>query len=138
MMCGSWLGKAGAQARLTSSGNVDEGPYFSPDGRTIAYSARVDGGSPDVYTVPASGGIPKRITFHPAGNYITGWSPDGKDLLLSSMQDAVRTYFQIFRVHADGTGLPQRIPVPSAYSASLSPDQSHMAYTPFLQWQGES
>ncbi len=130
--------EGGSARRLTSSGNVDEGPYFSPDGRTIAYSARVDGGAPDVYTVPASGGIPKRITFHPAGNYIAGWSPDGKDLLLTSMQDAVRTYFQIYRVHADGTGLPQRIPVPSASSASFSHDQTHMAYTPFLQWQGES
>ena len=123
--------------RLTSTGNVHEGPFFSPDGQTIAYSAET-GGSVDVYTVGVAGGAPKRITFHPDGNYALGWTPDGRDVLMGSMQDAVRTYFQIFKVHADGSGLPERLPLPSAMYLSMAADGTHAAYNPWLQWQEES
>ena len=127
----------GAARRLTSSGNVKDGPMFSPDGRTIAYGANVSG-SEDVYTVPADGGVPKRLTFHPGGNFVVGWTPDGRDVLVSSMAQSVRTYFQIYRVHADGSGLPVVLPLPSAFQGSMSPDGSHLAYNPWLQWQAES
>ena len=129
--------EGGVARRLTSTGNIDDGPFFSPDGHTLAYSARVAGNT-DIYTLPATGGVPRRITFHPAGNYLAGWTPDGRDLLMSSMQDAIRTYFNLYRVHADGSGLPERLPLPSASAGSLSPDGSHLAYSPFLQWQGAS
>ena len=127
----------GAARRLTSTGNVTGGPFFSPDGRSIAYDAN-SGGDTDVYTVAADGGVPKRITFHPGGNYGVGWTPDGRDLLFTSMQDAVRMYFQMFKIHADGGGLPERLPLPSAFDGSLSPDGSHLAYNPWLQWEGDS
>ena len=127
----------GVARRLTSTAGVTDGPYFSPDGSTIAYSARV-GGNTDVYTIPVAGGAPHRITFHPAGNNVRGWTPDGRELLVASMQDAVRMYFQLYRVHADGSGLPERLPLPNAYAGSFSADGVHFAYNPFLQWQGAS
>ena len=126
----------GAARRLTSTGHISDGPFFSPDGRTIAYSAHLDGNT-DLYTVSASGGEPHRITYR-GDSYATGWAPDGRDILISSMATAVRTYFQLFRVHADGSGLPERLPLPSAFDGSLSPDGTHLAYNPFLQWQAES
>ncbi len=129
--------EGGVARRLTSTGDVEDGPFFSPDGQTIGYTARTRG-SDDVYTVPVSGGMPRRLTFQPEGNYITGWTPDGKDVLVASMQDAVRLYLQIFRVHVDGSGLPERLPLPSASDLSISPDGTHAAYSPFLQWQGDS
>ncbi len=127
----------GAARRLTSSGNVSEGPFFSPDGRSVAYSATVNG-SLDVYTIPVTGGVPHRITYHPGGNFVIGWSPDGREILYASMQDAVRTYFQIFHIAADGSGLPQPLPLPSAYVGTYSPDASHFAYNPWLQWEEDS
>jgi tricorn protease len=129
--------EGGVGRRLTSTGNVTDGPFFSPDGKTIAYSARSEGNT-DVYTIAVSGGVPKRITFHPGGNYVVGWTPDGRDLLMSSMQNAVRTYFQMYKVHADGSGLPERLPLPMAYDGSMSADGTKLAYNPFLQWQGDS
>jgi len=129
--------EGGSARRLTSTATVSDGPFFSPDGQTIAYSAK-SGADTDVYTIPAAGGISKRITFHPGGNYIVGWTPDGRDLLVASMQEAVRMYFQLYRVRADGGGLPERIPLPSAMDGSMSPDGTHLAYSPFLQWQGDS
>ena len=129
--------EGGSARRITSTGNVTAGPFFSPDGRTIAYDAKT-GSDTDVYTLPADGGVPRRVTFRPDGNYIVGWTPDGRDLLIASMQDAVRMYFQLYRIHSDGSGLPERIPLPSASDGSMSPDGTHLAYSPFLQWQGES
>jgi tricorn protease len=127
----------GAARRLTSTANLTDGPFFSPDGNTIAYSARVDGNI-DIYTIPATGGVPKRVTFRPGGNWVVGWTPDGRDLLMQSMQESVRTYMQLYRVHADGSGLPERLPLPSAFDGAYSPDASHIAYNPWLQWEADS
>ena len=129
--------EGGVARRLTSTANVHDGPFFSPDGRTIAYAAAV-GNQLDIYTIPATGGMPKRITFHPGGNFIEGWTPDGRDILITSAQDAVRMYLQIYKVHADGSGLPQALPVPAASDGSLSPDGAKLAYSPFLQWEKDS
>lgn len=124
----------GSARRLTSTGNVDGAPYFSPDGRTIAYTART-GGVETAYTIPASGGMAKRITFSPQGQEVVGWTPDGKDLLVASSQNSVRSYLQLFRVHADGTGLPERLPLPSASYGSMAADGTHLAYSPWTQWE---
>jgi tricorn protease len=124
----------GAAERLTSTGVVREGPYFSPDGTEIAYSARLHGGL-DVYVVPATGGIPRRITWHPMGNSVIGWSRDGKDVLFASMMASPRHYMRIFRAHADGSGMPEALPLPAAYEGSYSPDGGSFAYEPTTRWQ---
>ncbi|HEY5329093.1 MAG TPA: PDZ domain-containing protein [Acidobacteriaceae bacterium] len=127
----------GAARRLTSTSNIVDGPFFSPDGRTIAYSARVAGNT-DIYTISVNGGVPRRVTYRAGGNYAAGWTPDGRDILMQSMQDAVRTYMQLYKVHADGSGLPERLPLPSAFDGSFSADGTHLAYNPFLQWEADS
>src|SRR4051812_13236660 len=45
--------------RLTSDIGVESHPVFSPDGKTIAFSAQYDGNT-DVYTIPVEGGSPTR------------------------------------------------------------------------------
>src|SRR5580658_1302165 len=97
--------QGGAAERLTSVSAVTDGPFFSPDGTRVAYTARLHGGA-DVYVIPVTGGIPLRITWHPAGSGVVGWSPDGKDVLIASGQASPRHYLRLFRVHADGTGMP--------------------------------
>jgi tricorn protease len=127
----------GVARRLTSSGNVTEGPFFSPDGQTLAYTASVAGNT-DVYTLAAAGGVPHRITFRAGGNYAIGWTPDGKDILMVSPQNSVRAYFRMYKLHADGSGLPELLPLPMAFNGSLSPDGTHLAYNPLLQWEADS
>src|SRR5580700_1914758 len=57
--------RGGGQAqRLTSGTGVESDPLFSPDGKTIAFTGEYDG-NVDVFTIPASGGVPKRLTWHP-------------------------------------------------------------------------
>src|SRR5215510_4871072 len=59
------VARAGGQARrLTSTPGVEADPHFSPDGSQIAFTATV-AGNMDVYVMPANGGDPKRLTFHP-------------------------------------------------------------------------
>src|SRR5438309_10002019 len=62
-----WIvSRDGGEARRLTSGIGDETlPYFSPDGTQIAFTGEYDGNL-DVYVVSAAGGVPRRLTFHPA------------------------------------------------------------------------
>jgi tricorn protease len=126
--------QGGAAERLTSIGAVAEGPFFSPDGSQIAYTARLHG-EMDVYVVAAAGGIPRRITWHPAGSAIAGWTPDGKKVLIASGQASVRHFQRLFLVHADGSGVPDPLPLPSGIQGSFSPDGESIAYQPVTKWE---
>jgi tricorn protease len=129
------VARAGGEAeRLTSDGHVIAGPYYSPDGASIAYSARLNGNN-DAYVIPATGGIPRRLTWHPDGSAVAGWSPDGKDVLIVSGAASYRHFARLFRVHADGSGVPEPLPLPSGFQASFSPDGQSLAYQPFTKWQ---
>ena len=54
---GSSPKQGGVAVRLSSPRGEESFPRFSPDGRTLAFSANYDGNT-DVYTVPAQGGDP--------------------------------------------------------------------------------
>src|SRR5436190_23603194 len=58
-----WIvSKTGGTAnRITSSTGEESFPRFSPDGKTLAFSATYDGNT-DVYTMPVTGGVPVRLT----------------------------------------------------------------------------
>ncbi len=60
--------------RLTTDDGIESNPAFSPDGKTIAFSAQYDG-NVDVYVVPAEGGVPKRLTWHPGADEVQGFTP---------------------------------------------------------------
>ena len=60
--------------RLTSGVGTETNPSFSPDGRLVAFSGQYDGNM-DVYVVPAGGGVPKRLTWHPAADIVLGFTP---------------------------------------------------------------
>jgi tricorn protease len=129
------VSRAGGEAeRLTSTGSVTIGPYFSPDGSQIAYSAHLHGNT-DVYVIPATGGIPRRITWHPAGSFVVGWTPDGKDVLIASMRSSFRHFLRLYLAHADGSGTPEPLPLPSGLQGSYSPDGQSIAYEPITRWE---
>src|SRR5438477_12174145 len=57
--------------RLTSDTGTEMSPVFSPDGQTIAFTAEYEGNL-DVYTIPVTGGPPKRLTWHPSPDIVHG------------------------------------------------------------------
>ncbi len=75
---------------------------LSFDGRMIAISnhAVEDSGASIVYTVPATGGTPKRITAK-GPSYLHGWSPDGRWLVYVGERDGE---FDIYKIPAAAGG----------------------------------
>lgn len=78
---------AGGRARRLTSGDYEhKEPRFSPDGRRIAFlSNRVPNPdlnmeNGDLYTVPRSGGTPRKITQMQGGCQGYSWSPDGRTI----------------------------------------------------------
>ena len=131
--------RSGANVRrLTTDNGTESNPVFSPDGKTIAFSASYDG-NVDVFTVPVTGGAPVRLTWHPGADAVQAFTPDGKAILFTS-QRASHTgrYFQLFTVPIAG-GMAEQLPIPNAASAAYSPDGARIAYNPipprFQQWK---
>jgi tricorn protease len=124
--------------RLTSDIGVEMSPVFSPDGKTIAFTAEYDGNR-DVYTIPVEGGSPTRLTWHPGPDLVHGFTPDGKAVLFTSPRHVfTNRYTQLFTVPLSG-GMPTQLPIPNAADACCSPDDGFIVYTPLgdrsQQWK---
>ena len=128
--------KAGGDARrLTTSTGRETRPYFSPDGTTIAFTGEYDGNI-DVYTVLSRGGVPRRVTYHPANDVSVGWTPDGRSILVRSGRYSYADFDRLLKISVDGeTGIPEQIPLPMIQEGSLSADGSRIAYVPNAKWQ---
>jgi tricorn protease len=124
--------------RLTTASNIESAPFFSPDGQSIAISARHEGNI-DVYLVPVSGGPLRRLTWHPDADIVRGFTADGKAVLFSSPRQVfTRRYTQLFTVPLTG-GMPTELPIPNGVQGSFSADGERIAYTPLsdasAQWK---
>jgi tricorn protease len=120
--------QGGTATRLTAGTGIETLPVFSPDGETLAFTGEYDGNI-DVYTMPAAGGVPKRITYHPAADYAAGWTPDGQRILFRSNRQSFSRYTQLFSVSKDG-GPAEALPLPMAFSGAYSPDGKRAVYAP--------
>ena len=78
-----WIANADGSypRRLTVDEGIESNPVFSPDGKTIAFSAQYDGNT-DVFIIPVEGGVPDRLTWHPGNDLVRGFTPDGANVLL--------------------------------------------------------
>jgi TolB protein len=107
-------------------------PQWSPNGRYIAYWAIDLDGDRDLWTIPADGGQPVRITRDHYLDWNPVWSPDGAWLYFCSNRGGS---MGIWRVpmkdgSAEARGAPEPIPTPAVYPAhlSFSRDGRRMAY----------
>jgi len=117
----------GAARRLTSFQGETQNPKLSPDGKWIAFSAEY-GGNTDVYvvatdpaTAAATGGQPKRLTWHPGADIVQGWTPDGKRIMFSSGRaaNAPNGAPRFFTVSSEG-GVEEAMPLPRAYQGKIA------------------
>ena len=121
------VGRDGGNAiRLTSSEGAETDPAFSPDGQWIAFSGQYEG-NVDVYLMPAAGGQPERLTWHPAADVVQGWTPDGAILFESSRDGAPTRRSRFYAVPRAGA-LPVPLALPQAHRGGVSADGAYVAF----------
>lgn len=83
-------GAAGTPRRVTpaSFGPLEFAPAWSPDGRTISFVTWDDSARGHVWTVPAAGGAPRRLSREPGDYTDPVWSADGKAVLVARGEGA--------------------------------------------------
>ncbi|MBO4765174.1 MAG: PD40 domain-containing protein, partial [Bacteroidales bacterium] len=127
----------GEATRLTSHIGYEAFAHYSPDGKTIAFTAEYDGNR-EVYVIPATGGEPKRVTYTSTNprddmgdrmgpnNMVMGWTPDGKYIIY---RNRIGDGFEgnLWQVSPDGS-MPVQIPLPQGGFCSYSPDGKQLAY----------
>ncbi|MFT5821953.1 MAG: dipeptidyl aminopeptidase/acylaminoacyl peptidase [Crocinitomix sp.] len=93
--------------KLKRVGNIQ----VSPDGEQVLFSLKTydlekNGGSTELYIVPAEGGTPKQITNRKGSEFDAQWRPDGNKIgFLATPDDGSST--AIFEMNPDGTALKQ-------------------------------
>lgn len=111
-------------------------PHFSPDGSLIAFTGEYDG-NVDVYLIPAQGGEPRRMTWHPGVDLVTGWTPDGSAITFTSGREGHATQeSKFFKISKDG-GMPEPLAIPRAVNGEISPDGKQIAYQQISFWDPE-
>jgi tricorn protease len=122
--------------RITSTPAVEEHPHFSPDGKWLAFTSNRAGGTA-VYVVDAGGGMPNKLTWHPSGASVRGWTPDGDRILLASTRNTAPVpYNRLWTVTATG-GTPELLHQQWGYDGSFSADGKLIALDKMSRWDGE-
>ena len=79
------------------------GPAWSPDGKSLAFTAE-RGGKVDVYTISATGGAELRLTSGPGRNEAPEFTPDGEFIYFNSNRSGS---MQVWRMRPDGASPEQ-------------------------------
>ncbi len=129
----------GVARKLTNSDGFEMFPRFSPDGQWIAFTGQYDGNT-EVYLMPSTGGVPKRLTFTATlgrddvsdrmgpNNLVMGWKHDGKTIVFRSRMHEFNDFKgQLYTVSMYG-GDPVQLPLPRGGFCSFSPDDSKLVY----------
>jgi TolB protein len=110
---------SGEDTALVSNGQVNLDPRWSPDGSRIAFVSTQHEGRWHVFSIPAGGGAPVRLTedrnsglaryYYSAWDHYLSptWSPDGKELILVSNRGRIWGSGGFWRMAAE-PGAPMR------------------------------
>ncbi len=110
--------------RLTEFAGLEEFPSISPDRKSVAFTAIVDGRR-QIFVRLIASGAPLQITHGPADCEMPRWSPDASSLVFFSPAEPGATQGTIWEVPALG-GAPRRI-VDSLGSGDVGAD-GRLAY----------
>ncbi len=120
--------EGGTATPLANPPGGESRPRFSPDGKTVAFQGNYEGNR-DIYTIATDGGVPFRVTYHPAAERLCEWTSDGRLIFSSNGTSHMRRISELKTVGATG-GLPEKLPVPYGNWGTISKDGRWLAYTP--------
>ncbi len=100
--------QGGLARQLTTTQAYDGHPFWSPDGKHIAFASDRYGGM-DIMVMKAEGGVATRLTTHSAQEFPVGWKDNGHVLLTRagwpSVTDIIfpsSTFKQVYEVGLEG------------------------------------
>jgi Tol biopolymer transport system component len=106
-----------------SHGDFAADDALSPDGRTVAFWRYTDGGHSEIYAVPLSGEVPRRLVSGGTWFWDLMWTPDGKYIVsYSNRGHMVRAW----RVPVAGGPVEPEMVYPGV--GSISQDGRRLAY----------
>ena len=123
---------------VTSTPGDERDPALSPDGARVAFAWDGDGMSEgaseqdrqfDIYVQDADGGVPTRLTNHPADDLSPAWSPDGARVAF--VRCSVGGECGVYAVDAQGGAEQALVPAGSLDIEGLawSPDGARLAFS---------
>lgn len=134
-----WLGRPAPATlvsvqRLTDLAGLEESPAISPDGKSVAFTAVVDGRR-QVFVRLIAGGAPLQLTKDAADHEYPRWSPDSSSLIYLSAPAAGEAEGTIWEISALG-GAPRRLAT-SLSGGDISHDGKRIAFFHFNQGRVE-
>ena len=109
----------GNARRLTSHAEEELYANFSPDGKTLAFSASYEGPI-EIYTMPVNGGLPTRWTYESDPSFANTWTPDGKVVYQTRSYSGVPDY-QLVQIEPE---TKKKLQVPLSQASEASYDAS--------------
>jgi Tol biopolymer transport system component len=134
--------------RLTNRPGPDGGPFFSWDGRRIAFRGRIETGQAmedyrallkqalwrptelEIFVMDRDGKNLRQVTKLEGANFAPSWHPDGKRLIFASnIDDPKGRNFDLYMINVDGTGL-ERVTYSETFDGfpMFSPDGNHLVF----------
>jgi Tol biopolymer transport system component len=135
--------------RLTNRPGPDGGPFFSWDGKLVAFRGRPLSPGPElddykallkeglwrptqleIYVMDRTGGNLRQVTKLGGANFAPSWHPDGKRLIFASnIADPKGRNFDVYLVNLDGTGL-ERVTYNDTFDGfpMFSSDGKHLVF----------
>ncbi|MBS1516459.1 MAG: PDZ domain-containing protein [Bacteroidetes bacterium] len=110
----------GTARRITSNSGEVTNPYYSPDGKYIAFTGKEEGEN-DVYLIPSRGGVNKRLTYIGGSTRVKGWTEDSRNVIFSS--DTGQPFMgknMLYKVSTEG-GMPEKLPYGSGNNIAFGP-----------------
>lgn len=124
-------------SRLTSIPSQEIDASISKDGKWVAYLADYDG-TQEVYVMPTTGGIAKRVTFENSRVRLQGWTEEGQ-VLYSTDNAHGPANFWVLRFVNPETLMTKDLPLADAVEGSVDDKGQYVYFTRFgLQTTGDN
>jgi TolB protein len=113
--------------QVTSDGNANILPVWSPDGLRFAFNSKASGNW-DIYTMAIDGADIRQVTTAPENDLSPSWSPDGAQIAFESNRDGI---VEVYVVDAAGATPPRNItnlPLANDHGPVWTPDGQQLVF----------